>query len=59
MVHACITSYNVIEKSKTEKNSFLIKCKISAIGLVEIAWIFLILLIAKVQISMECETQEN
>ena len=35
-----------------------LKCKISAILLVETAFIFLIFLIATVQISMECETQE-
>ena len=33
-----------------------LKCKISAIWLVETACIFLIFLIATVQISMECET---
>ena len=36
-----------------------LKCKISAIWLVETACIFLIFLIATVQISMECESQES
>ena len=36
-----------------------LKCKISAIWLVETACIFLIFLIATVHISMECETQES
>ena len=36
-----------------------LKCKITAIWLVETACIFLIFLIATVQISMECETQES
>ena len=34
-------------------------CKISAIRLVEKAYIFLIFLTATVQTSMECETQES
>ena len=37
----------------------LLKCKISAIWLVETACIFPIFLIATTQISMECETQES
>ena len=37
----------------------MLKCKISAIWLVETAHIFLIFLIATVHISMECETQES
>ena len=36
-----------------------LKCKISGIWLVKIACMFLISLIATVQISMECKTQEN
>ena len=36
-----------------------LKCKISAIWLVATAYIFLIFLIATVQISIECEMQEN
>ena len=36
-----------------------LKCKISAIWLGETVCIFLIFLIATVQVSMECETQEN
>ena len=36
-----------------------LKCKISAIWLVEAAWIFLIFLFATMQISMGCETKEN
>ena len=36
-----------------------LKCKISAIWLVETTCILLIFLTATVQISMECETQEN
>ena len=36
-----------------------LKCKISAIWLVETACIFLIFLIATVQISMDCEMQES
>ena len=36
-----------------------LKCQISAIWLVETASIFLIFLIATVQILMECETQES
>ena len=36
-----------------------LKCKISAIWLVETTCIFLILLFANEQISMECETQES
>ena len=36
-----------------------LKCKISAVWLVETACIFLIFLIPTVQISMECKTQEN
>ena len=37
----------------------LLKCKISATWLVETACIFLIFLIATLQISMDCETQES
>ena len=47
---------------KIKKNVYvmlLLKCKISAIWLVERAYIFLIILIATVQISMEFETQES
>ena len=36
-----------------------LKCKISAIWLVETACIFLIFLIVKVQMLMECEMQES
>ena len=36
-----------------------LKCKISAIRLVEKACIFLVLLIATIQIPMECKTQES
>ena len=36
-----------------------LKWKISAIWLVETVCIFLIVLIASVEISMECETQES
>ena len=36
-----------------------LKCKISAVWLVETACIFLIFLIATVQMSMKCETQES
>ena len=39
--------------------ALLSKCKISAIWLVETAHIFLICLIAAVQISMTYETQES
>ena len=39
-----------------EYNSLLLKCKISAIYLVDAACIFLK---AKVQISMECKTPES
>ena len=39
--------------------AFSLKYKISVIWLVEAAFIFLILLTATVQISMECETQES
>ena len=35
----------------------LLKCKISAISLVETAFIFLVFLIATAQTSMECEMQ--
>ena len=35
------------------------KCKISAIYLVETAYIFLIFLIVTVQISLECEPQQR
>ena len=41
------------------KKYLSLKCKISAVWLVETACIFLIFLIATVQISIECETQEN
>ena len=37
----------------------LLKCEVSAIWLVEKECIFLIFLIATVQISVECETQES
>ena len=37
----------------------LLKCKISAIWLVETACIFPMFLIATAQISMKCETQES
>ena len=40
-------------------NTLSLKCKISVIWLIETAFIFLIFLIATVQISMECETQER
>ena len=40
-------------------NNLSLKCKISAIWLVEKECIFLIFLIATVQISMKCEKQES
>ena len=40
-------------------HAFLLKCEISAIGLVEIACIFLIFVIATVQISVGIENARN
>ena len=51
-IHVCI-------KFIHDNGSLSLKCKISAIWLVETAWIFLIFLIATKQISMECETHES
>ena len=57
------TAYDMAELVR-ERNIFQyrilsLKYKISAIWLVETVCIFLIFLIATVQISMECETQES
>ena len=51
----CLMAKNTQHISET----LSLKYKISAIWLVETASMFLIFLIATVQISMECETQES
>ena len=52
-----LTRSDATEQQKYDLLS--LNCKISAIWLVETACIFLIFLIATVQISVECETQES
>ena len=61
-MHAYIPKYKPNKKKLGGKLLYphlSLKCKISAVRLVGTACIFLIFLIATVQISMECETQES